>query len=169
MPANGNVTLAWADGDHEFNASKIGLVLELEDKCGCGVMEIFTRLSEGRWKISDVREPIRLGLIGGGKSPAEALVLTKRYVDERPFAESVMVARAILMAAIIGVPGDPVGKKKPRKRKATGELSDQQSTAPGPSSGGHPEKPTKQPSGNLQPESTATTEHRAAMTKNPTP
>lgn len=165
---NGKVTLSWGDGEHDFNLARIGQLLELEDKCGAGVMEVFTRLQGNRWRLNDVRETVRLGLIGGGQKPEAALVLVKRYVDERPLSENVLVATAILMAAIVGVPGDDVGKP-PADRTATEEAgqatavsSAPPSTASPPPSAGHPDKPTSSPSGSLPPVSTATTSPMAA-------
>lgn len=162
--ANGRIELAWGDGDHAFNIAKLGQVFELEDKCGCGVQEVFNRLREGRWKFVDVRETIRLGLIGGGLEPVKALTLTKRYVDERPWAESVLTAQMILMAAIVGVEGDQPGKKPAADRaKETGSItttdgsSGPQSTASVPDLGGDLGKPGKPPSGSLPPVSTDTT------------
>lgn len=160
MTANGRVTLSWADGEHDFNLAKIGLVLELEDKCGCGVMEVFSRLREGRWRFNDIRETVRLGLIGGGKTPPQALLLTQRYVDVRPWQENVLTAQAVLMASIVGVPGDEVGKRpvEGTETEATeaSALSAPQSTEPAPSSDGPQEKPTKRRSGSSWPASTPT-------------
>lgn len=116
MPANGQVEINWADGSHTFNIAKIKSVLELEDKCEAGVSEVFQRISDGKWKINDVRETIRLGLIGGGMMPDAALKLVQRYVDDRPWAESVPVAMVVLMAAMVGVPGDPLEKKQETER-----------------------------------------------------
>lgn len=166
MPANGCVTLAWGDGDHDFNLAKIGLVLELEAKCGCGVREVLTRIIERRWYVQDIREVIRLSLIGGGKTPVESLVLVKRYFDERPWEESVTTAQAVLLASIVGVPGDEVGKDQAEgtTTEAMDALSAPPSTGPAPSSDGHPEKPTTQPSGNSLPGSMPTTEPTAAKT-----
>ena len=42
-------------------------------------------------------------VLGGGLKPVEALVLVKRYVDDRPLAESIPTAYAALMAALVGV------------------------------------------------------------------
>ena len=142
--ATGGITLAWADGEHAFNCAKIGLVLELEEKCGCGIMEIYSRIIDKRWRFSDIREPIRLGLIGGGKTPAQALALTRRYVDDRPFAESVQTAELILMAALVGHPEESVGKKKPEamEPETTENSGDQSYTGPPPPSDLPQEKPT---------------------------
>lgn len=112
MP-NGDIELSFGDGDHKFNIAKIGQALELEEKCGgAGVAEILDRLRTNRWKLNDVRETIRLGLIGGGLTPVNALNVVKRYVDDRPWAESLLVAQAVMIAAVVGVPGDLVGKDK---------------------------------------------------------
>lgn len=156
---NGKIELAWGDGDHAFNIAKIGIVLELEEKCGVGVYEIFQRIREMRWKFSDIRETVRLGLIGGGKTPVEALVLTKRYVDERPWEENVHVALAILMAAIVGVPGDEVGKENAEgtTTEATVASSAPQSTVPVQPSAGPRAKSTRSRSGSSPRPSTAGT------------
>jgi Phage tail tube protein, GTA-gp10 len=116
MAANGEIELTWADGQHKFNLAKLRCVLELEDKCGCGVAEVFKRIQEGRWKFNDLRETLRLGLMGGGKNPDEALKLVQRYVDERPWGESILPAQAVLIAAMIGVSGDPLEKKAQTER-----------------------------------------------------
>lgn len=109
MP-NGRVSLDWGDGEHEFNIAKIKEALELEDNCKCGVAEIFERLKSGKWYVNDIRETLRLGLIGGGKEPVKALMLIRRYFDDRPWQESVQTAMIVLMAAMVGVPGDQIGK-----------------------------------------------------------
>jgi len=150
MAINGTVTLPFADGDHDFNVAKIALVLELEAKCECGIQEIFDRLTQRRWRFYDVRETIRLGLIGGGKTPAAALSLTQRYVDARPFAENVQAAQLILMAALVGVPDDMVGKKKTEAtmQADANASSDPLSTASVPPSDLHHDKLTNAPFGN---------------------
>lgn len=170
MAANGHVTLAWGDGDHDFNLAKIAHVLELEDKCGCGVREVLTRIIERRWYVQDIREVIRLSLIGGGKTPVEALVLVKRYFDERPWEESVTTAQTILLASIVGVPGDEVGKDQAEgtTTEAMDALSAPPSTEPAPSSDGLQEKPTQQPSGNSPQPSTDTIAPKVGMS-NPAP
>lgn len=64
----------------------------------------------GDWRVDDVRETIRLGLIGGGLTPSDAFLLVASYVDARPLHENVGIAASILMHAIVGDPDDPVGK-----------------------------------------------------------
>lgn len=110
MSRDASISVAWGDGEHRFRLA-IGQLRELQEKADAGPAEILDRLSSGRWRINDVRETVRLGLIGGGMSPPEAHKLTVRYVDDRPWLESVPIAQAVLMAALIGVPEEPVGKE----------------------------------------------------------
>jgi hypothetical protein len=136
----GAVDLAWGDGERAFRLA-IGQLRELQDKCAAGPAEILTRLSTGRWRVEDVRETVRLGLIGGGVTPAEAHTLTVRYVDERPLLESVMVARAALAMALVGEPEDDAGK-----RKAGGARSNPTVGSPSPAStGGEPSSDFRPP------------------------
>lgn len=108
--ADGSIRMQWGDGSHKFRLA-IKELEELQEKCNAGPQEIANRLRFGTWRIADVRETIRLGLIGGGKSWQEALTLTVRYIDNRPWAESSVHAFAILAAGLYGKPEDqPEGK-----------------------------------------------------------
>lgn len=98
--------LDWADGTYTF-CLKIGQLRELQEKTNVGPLTLFNRLAQGDWRVDDTRETIRLGLIGGGKSPLESLDLVRRYVDERPLFESVAPAISILSYALFG-PNDEV-------------------------------------------------------------
>lgn len=136
---NGTVTIDWANGEDQFCLTQVKHVLDLEDKCGAGVREVMRRLEEDRWRYNDVRETIRLGLIGGGTPPDKAMVVVRRHVDGQAMAPNVLVAYAVLQAALIGVPGDEVGKSEAeRTRKgsaSTGQTagsSAPRSTASGP-------------------------------------
>lgn len=149
MSSDGSITITWADGDHVFR-TRLGEWREIQDKCGAGLVEILDRLQTAKWKVDDIREPIRLGLIGGGMIPTRALGLVRRYVDERPLAESLPVALTVLMAAIVGVPEDPPdgnrAKKKDEEPKPTidgpADLSSRHSMEAGPSSDSHLDKST---------------------------
>lgn len=52
--------------------------------------------------VGDVREVIRLALIGGGLDPIKALSDVRRYVEGRPLEESLMLAIGIMEAFIFG-------------------------------------------------------------------
>lgn len=105
------VELVWGDGLNRF-ALHIGELRELQKKCDAGPQRILQRLASVDWLVDDIRETIRLGLIGGGKTPSEAHALTVRYFDERTPLESRRPAMVILSAGVAGVPDDVVGKEK---------------------------------------------------------
>lgn len=134
MAVNGQIELTWGDGEHKFNIAKLRCVLELEDKCGVGVAEIFKRIQDGRWKFNDLRETLRLGLIGGGADPGKALTLVQRYVDDRPWAENVLPAQAVLIAAMVGVIGDNLEKKTETERTKEGHSTTAMDDLSAPSS-----------------------------------
>lgn len=108
----GTRRIVWQGGEHDFCLAKIGDILSLESTCDSGIMAIMRRLETDSWKLNDVRETVRLGLIGGGMSEKDALQAVKVHVDANPrgLAPSVVLAHTILAAVIIGVPDDPVGK-----------------------------------------------------------
>lgn len=118
MPRHGEVTLAFADGEHVFRLG-IGELRELQTKTGVGPVKLFRRLAEGDWLVDDLREIVRLGLIGGGSNPPEALRLVGTYVDDRPWTETVPVAAQVLQAALFrpeelapaGKPGAPKSRR----------------------------------------------------------
>lgn len=109
MSGTGRITIVWGGDEREFRLA-IGQLRRLQEKTGAGPMAVATRLAGGTFMVDDVRESIRLGLIGGGMKPSEADELVKEYVDERPLLENVITAREILMAALVGDPNDEVGK-----------------------------------------------------------
>lgn len=113
MSANGTISIIWAGGEHQFCLAKVGLILDLESKCEAGIAVVFTRLGSGTWKLNDVREPIRLGLIGGGMEPKDAMELVRNHVDlnDNGLTPSVLIAYAVIEAVMVGVRDDPVGKK----------------------------------------------------------
>lgn len=109
MSSDASVTFAWADDTYRF-ALPLGQVRELEENRKTGARRILIKLRSGDEDFDDIREVIRLGLIGGGQKPTDALKLVKRYVDDRPRGENIVSAMLILSAHIIGNPDDPVGK-----------------------------------------------------------
>lgn len=115
MSRHGDVTFDWADGEHTFRLA-LKELRELQEKCDAGPLVIFRRLTHGDWRIDDLRETIRLGLIGGGMEPAKALSLTRSYVDDRPLMESVEPALRVMSAALMGPPDEEFKKKDRRKR-----------------------------------------------------
>jgi hypothetical protein len=134
MTINGEVELAWGDGEHKFNIAKLKCILELEEKCGVGVAEICQRMANGKWKWNDCRETLRLGLIGAGMTPDKALKLIQRYCDDRPLVESALPAQVVLAAAMVGVAGDNLEKKAETERAKDDQSMASMEKSPAPSS-----------------------------------
>ena len=121
MSADGSTTLLWADGEHKFRL-RIKELRELQDKCDAGPAQIMMRLVQHTWRVDDILQAIRLGLIGGGATPTDALLLVKRYVEERPLGENVVIAAEIIAAAISGDPkedGDTAKKERAAEETTT--------------------------------------------------
>jgi hypothetical protein len=103
------VEFDWADGAHSFRLAW-GQLAELQEKCNAGPYVILARLHSGEWRIEDISSVIRLGLIGGGEKPSDALTLVRRYVEDRPPLENLPFAIAILNAGLLGAPEEKVGE-----------------------------------------------------------
>lgn len=129
------VDLTWAGGEHPFLLT-IELLRALQDKCDAGPALIMDRLATGAWRVDDVIQPIRLGLEGGGMSKPEALVLVRRFVEERPLSPSVLTARNVIVASLYGVDDDPLGETE-------GEVGTENPTLSETDAGGSPDS-TKQ-------------------------
>lgn len=111
MSRDAKVTLTWADGDYTFRLAW-GQLIELQEKCDAGPYVVLQRLSAGQWRVQDIGEVIRLGLIGGGTEPVKALNLVRDYVESRPPLENLQFARGILMTALMGAPDEKPGEAK---------------------------------------------------------
>lgn len=124
MSANASITFDWGDDTYKFRLG-LGEVRELQDRTKAGPYRLFTRIGARDWLVDDLREIIRLGLIGGGMKPPDALKLVRTYVDARPALESVEPSQRILGAYLAGVPDDPVGKPKAEEaRKETAQTAE---------------------------------------------
>jgi hypothetical protein len=123
MAAVGTVRIIWGNGEDDFCISKTGSILALEDKCNAGLAEIRMRLQAGTWRLNDVRETIRLALIGAGMDADKAMKAVQLHVDGEPLAKSVLIAHAIVAAALVGVPGDDVGKTAAPEAAKQGQVS----------------------------------------------
>lgn len=120
MSRDGSITLPWADGDHTFKLAWGELVL-LQEATDTGAFVLLDRLSSRQCKIEEISHVMRLALIGGGKSPEEALKLVRSYVESRPPAENLMFARGVLATACYGAGDESPGE-------AEGEAADSVST-----------------------------------------
>lgn len=111
MNRHAAIELDWADGTYTF---RLGLdeIEELERKRDLSIFEIAKRLSPEvrQARSTDVSETLRLGLIGGGTKPVDALAKVRKYVDERPLDENRDTAYAIVLAGLMRVHSNEMEK-----------------------------------------------------------
>ena len=129
-------------GQNRVFKLRIGEMGELETLCGTGIAGIYSRLATLQFRYADVRETIRLGLIGGGMVASEAAFLMKRYVDsdDVPVNANVPLAIAILQAKFEGVKeaakdeplGEPMGSGSPATSPPSSPVDLSQGSAPTP-------------------------------------
>ena len=103
------VTLNWVGGEHEF-ALPIGQLRAVQQNTNAGPEELLQRMARGAWRVDDLIEVIRQGLIGGGMKASEAGPMILKLFDQHPLAQFREVAYQILAAALVGVEDDPVGE-----------------------------------------------------------
>lgn len=103
MSRNATATFPWADGVYTFRLG-IAELEELQEKCNAGPRVILSRIEMGAWRLSDLRETLRLGLIGGDMKPMAALTLVDRYVCPGRLMENETPAMLVLSAALVGSP-----------------------------------------------------------------
>lgn len=95
------IELTWPGGTHEF-CLRLGELRTLQDRCDAGPEEILNRFRLGNWRVNDLIEPLRLGLIGAGLAKEEARELVVPLLDQYPLADFKMAAHAVLAHALLG-------------------------------------------------------------------
>ncbi|BCH54685.1 gene transfer agent family protein [Agrobacterium vitis] len=116
MSRDAQITIPWADGDHTFRLGWGELEL-LQEACDAGPYVILSRLYGDNWRIGDISNTIRLGLVGGGMAPTDALHLVRTWVEKRPPLENILFAQTILSAGIVGVPDETPGEQDAANQK----------------------------------------------------
>lgn len=108
---HGAIELDFGGAERTFRLG-LGEIEELEDKAGLGLFRIMDALSPQTRgvRVKVISETLRIGLIGGGMLPAEALALVRRYCDERPLTESLLIAYAVVVAGVTRVNGTVMTK-----------------------------------------------------------
>lgn len=133
MSRSGRIELNWGDGKGDGKDGKhvfrltISKLEELQDLCNAGPQRIFERLAGSDWFAQDIRDTIRLGLLGGGMASDRVNKLIERYVSDGMLLENKVAARQVLMAAMHCEEEDP--RPKANGAKTTTEPSDQMTTA----------------------------------------
>jgi hypothetical protein len=131
MSRHGEVTVSCWDGDYTFRLA-YGELRELQEATNIGAWRLAERLlprSEtnphgGECRVEDVRETIRMGLIGGGKTQNEALDLVRKHVE--PHLEgNRLLAWAVISQGLIGATDEPImGKALGAETKANGSQTE---------------------------------------------
>jgi hypothetical protein len=163
MTHDARVTLAWGEGEATVFRLPFGLAADLEQTYApLSVYEMLELALRSRLPLRIVRDVLRIGLIGGGATPAEALRLVRIYCEQRPFTESQIPAIKVLEAALLGPTGETAGK-------ASGETAERPAASPSPASteaapswDGPPSRPPTKASGRSRRPSTAGTAATAA-------
>lgn len=114
---HGLVTLPYGDGEHSFRLTLAGIE-ELEEAFDRSIFELVDALAESRARSRWVSETLRVGLIGGGMTPMEALSKVRRYTDERPLPESRNVAYLVATAGMMRINGAEIAKDDQNKKPA---------------------------------------------------
>lgn len=92
-----NHTAFFGDREYTFTLTD-DMITELERIADLGIGALYLRAVNMQFKLADLVEVIRLGLIGGGVSPEKAARLTDTYGRNRPIDELYPLALDILDA-----------------------------------------------------------------------
>lgn len=124
--------ITWVGGEHDF-ALRIGELRALQDARDAGPEEILNRLRIGTWRVDDVIQVVRWGLVGGGMTAKDAAQLVTPLVDLHPLAHFKIVAQAVLFHAMTGPEDDAPGEAEGVETPAPGNGDFQGSTGTEPS------------------------------------
>jgi hypothetical protein len=116
LPFNGQKTffrLAWRE------------LMKIQEACDAGPYVVLDRLVSGRWRLEDISEVIKWGLIGGGMPQSEALKLVEVEVEGRRPLENLVIAQTVLGAGVVGAPEEDVGKKSEAANQEEAMMSSQ--------------------------------------------
>lgn len=132
MSSDGRITIFWGDGENQFRFA-IGQFRELQERVNTrrqamnapliGPMSLLNLLRTNDAWPDDVRDILRIGLIGGGMSPQAAHQKLVQYFDRRPLLESNQTALAILLTGLVG----DISDQEDVKKKTTVETKPAQS------------------------------------------
>lgn len=136
MSADGSVTLFWGDAEYKFRFA-IGQFRELQEKINgrraaigaplIGPMTLLGQLRDKDAWPDDMRDVLRIGLVGAGMPGADAHRKLVTYFDNRPMLESAITAHAVLLVGLLGdptdKPADDVKKKRIQTSRSTSEPS----------------------------------------------
>ena len=88
-------TAFFGDGQKRF-ALTDPMITELERITDTGIGALYLRIVASQFRLVELSEIIRLGLIGAGTNPQEAMRLVDTYAKDRPLSEVFPLALDIL-------------------------------------------------------------------------
>lgn len=90
---------------------RIEELVQLQEKLGSGPFKIAERFMANDWLVEDVKETIRLALVGGGLTQKEAFDIVNRNVISGYLVEYSEIARQCILAAVMGVDEEPIDEE----------------------------------------------------------
>lgn len=138
-PVVTSVHAVFAGRERKFEL-RLGEIGELERLCGAGLGAIMLRLATMQWRWDDVRETVRLGLMGGGMSEPDATALAMAQLDKPPFGRFLQLANDIIVASVNGA--DPPKKAEAETPTSAAPATSAASTKSAPPSDLTPEPST---------------------------
>lgn len=142
MSADGSITMFWGDEEYKFRYA-IGQFRELQEKVNerrtrigaplIGPMALLSTLRANDAWPDDVRDVLRIGLVGAGMQPKDAQAKLIRYFDNRPLLENMLPAFTVLFAGLVGDPAEKIAEDDAKKKTAetpTSQSSSVKSTEP---------------------------------------
>jgi len=123
--------IPWVGGEHPFYLY-LGEIRALQVATDAGPEELLLRLRSGQWRVDDLTQTLRLGLIGGGMDKVEAQRLVASLMDQHPLLALKPTAIEIMLHVLsgpeVGAPGKlPGADPEPAPQNGTGP----ESTGPG--------------------------------------
>lgn len=103
---------------------------ELQEACDAGPEEILDRVLTRRWRVKEIQESLRLGLIGGGMEANAALLMVARYAGPGNLAPHKALVACIVGAALHGAPDEDAPPEKPRRRTAPASPAEKSGSPP---------------------------------------
>lgn len=141
MSRSGRVILPFGNGRNEFFLD-VPQLEELQRYTDAGPEHLYHRMTrlgfDGGWRYVDVKETIRLGLVGAGMNSLDAMMLVENYAKPGELLHAKRIAVMVLAAALAGDPdedrpGEMAGESATDANLSPGESGD------GAMSGGLPE------------------------------
>lgn len=118
MSRDGSITLTFLDGEEYPFRLAWGQLIKLQEARNCGPFQVLVRLHGEDWKVEDIGEVIRWGLVGGGMNEIKAKKMVREYVEQRtPLSQDgeaspLSIAQAVINAALISAPEEDAPEKK---------------------------------------------------------